>query len=300
MNGQIEKLFADESVRDGVNGKASVSADGVDGNKNSEQESLLKGLLLGSTEGLSESQVDDFKISNLSHILAVSGMHIAYIITATMFVFSVFNIRKQFVHILTIFVIIFFMFLTGFTPSVVRASVMGILVLSAFLFKRKADVWISISLASLLTLTYNPYILLSLSYQLSYLGTIGIILGMKVVKAYRNRKSDGVTKRDALGENVVRSKKKSIKENMLDNLSKIKKFFLDAIIVCISAQLFVFPIILLNFNTFSLYFLISNILVSIVMCLVIILGFLVVLVSYVCFPLANILNYIETWLLRFY
>lgn len=151
---------------------------------------------------------------------------------------------------------------------------MGIIGLIAFLVKRKSDVWINISIVSLVTLIYNPYILLSLSYQLSYLGTIGIILGIKVVDVF----------------------KKSLDEE--DNiLGKIKKFFIDSIIVCVSAQVFIFPIMILNFNTFSTYFLISNLLTAPVIGIAIILGFLVILVSYINFPLAFALNLPESCLL---
>jgi len=270
------------------------------GSENIEVKALLEGILLGGKEGLSEEQVENFKISNLSHILAVSGMHIAYIILATMTVFSLFNIRKQMIHIFTIFIIIFFMFLTEFTPSVVRASIMGILVLMAFFVKRKSDVWVNISIASLISLIYNPHVLFSLSYQLSYLGTIGIVLGMKVVNVFREKKvkigDSEIYEEEAA---IKRKSKKSINEKIVDKIKEIKRFFLDTIIVCISAQIFIFPIILLNFNTFSVYFLISNILISPIIGIIVILGFLVILVSYVCLPLAYCLNYVEKCLLEF-
>lgn len=299
MNGQIDKLFGARVALTDNRGNDS-EVDSLRAKEDADEKALLKGLLLGSKEGLSESQVDDFRISNLSHILAVSGMHISYIILAAIFVFSMFNLRKQVIHILTILVIIFFMFLTGFTPSVVRASIMGILVLVAFLFKRKSDVWISISIASLLTLIYNPYILFSLSYQLSYLGTVGIILGMKVVSVYREKQHSLVTEREILEEKVVKRKRnKNARERLIYRLKQNRKIFIDVIIVCISAQVFIFPIILLYFNTFSLYFFISNILVSFVVGIIIILGFVVVLLSYVCFPLVYGLNFIEKWLLSF-
>lgn len=281
--------------------KSEVSGDNLSVREDTDKKALLKGLLIGSKDELSESQVDNFRISNLFHILAVSGMHISYIVLAVMFVFNLFNLKKQMIHILTILVIIFFMFLTGFTPSVVRASIMGILVLIAFVVKRKADVLINISIASLMTLIYNPFILFSLSYQLSYFGTVGIILGMKLLEFYSEKKCLDVTERDVLEEQVIRKKRnKSKRKRLLYRLKQSRKILIDIIIVCISAQVFVFPIILLNFNTFSLYFFISNFLVSFVVGIVIIFGFIIVLLSYVCFPLACVLNFAEKWLLRYY
>lgn len=105
MSGKIEKLYG--------------------GLEKENEKVLLKGILLGEKDGLSEEQEENFKVANLAHILAVSGMHISYIILSVMFLFKLFNIRKQVIHILTILVIVFFMFLTNFTPSVVRARCDG-------------------------------------------------------------------------------------------------------------------------------------------------------------------------------
>lgn len=288
---------------------------------NNEEKALLKGILIGEVEEITEEQTENFKITSLSHILAVSGMHISYIILSSIFILQLLKISKKSIHIVTILIIIFFMFLTNFAPSVVRASIMGIIFLISFLVKRKSDFWVNISIASLITLIYNPYILLSLSYQLSYLGTIGIVLGMKVVGEYKRRKEE-TENRKCLNDkiyakmndleiekkiNIKDSKaefKKVEKDNkrkqfILEKFNTIKQFFIDAIIVCISAQLFVFPIIWLNFNNFSIYFLISNVLVAPIMGVIVILGFIIIFISYIFPPLAISLNYIENFLLEF-
>lgn len=227
-------------------------------------------------------------------------MHIAYIILGIMFILKLLGISKQKIHIITILLIIFFMFLTEFTPSVVRASIMAILVLLSFLVKRKADVWINISISSLLILICNPYALFSLSYQLSYLGTIGIILGMKVVNTYRENKHNTDDELEKYKKNNNKeNNKKDILEILKEKLKSIKQFIIDTIIVCLSAQLFVFPIILLNFNTFAIYFLISNLLIAPIIGILVVLGFVVILIAHIFYPLAYYLNLVETILLKF-
>lgn len=263
---------------------------------NIEEKALLKGILIGEVEEITDEQTENFKIVSLSHILAVSGMHISYIIICSIFILRLFGISKKCIHIITMLIIIFFMFLTNFTPSVVRASIMGIIFLISFLVKRRSDFWVNISIASLITLLYNPYILLSLSYQLSYLGTIGIVLGMKVVEEYRRRKGE-IYKEETFNNKGV--KREKLKEFILGKILVVKRFFIDAIVVCISAQLFVFPIILLNFNNFSLYFLISNLIVAPIIGVVVILGFIIIFFSYIIFPISIYLNYIENFLLVF-
>lgn len=308
MNGQLDKLYnMQDKMIDNISNRELDNRNSKNINnqeenlneiENEEEKALLKGILLGEKTELTEEQVDNFKVSSLSHILAVSGMHVAYIISGTIFILRLLGISKQRIHILTILVIIFFMFLTEFTPSVVRAGIMAILVLIAFLVKRKSDVWINISISSLIILMCNPYVLLSLSYQLSFLGTIGIILGVKVVSLYREKKN--CDKEETLETRKNKnSRKKSIKEILKDKLKVIKQYFIDTVVVCLSAQLFVFPIILLNFNTISIYFLISNLLIAPIIGVVIILGFMVIFISYICYPLAFYLNSIESLLLKF-
>ena len=162
---------------------------------------------------------------------------------------------------MAIIVLVFFMFITEFTPSVVRAGIMGILILGAKIFFKKLDFATSISLSLLLTLISNPYNILNLGLQLSYLGTIGIVLLNK-----------------PLNEKI-----KITTQNKL--IISIK----ETIVVCISAQLMILPILILNFNSISTYFLISNLLVSPLIGIIILLGFIAVFVSYISIKLAQVL-----------
>lgn len=84
-----------------------------------------------------------------------------------------------------------------------------------------------------------------------------------------------------------------------EKIDLVKNFFISTILVCISAQVFVTPIILINFNTISVYFLISNILIAPIIGIVIILGFMIVIISFFLYPLAECLNIVEIWLLKF-
>ena len=84
-------------------------------------------------------------------------------------------IGKRLTKKITILFIIIYMFITGFSTSVVRASIMAIILSGSGLLHKKADTYTSLSIGLLLTLVYNPYLILNLSLQFSYLGTIGII-----------------------------------------------------------------------------------------------------------------------------
>lgn len=221
--------------------------------------SLLVGILIGDKSGISEEIIEDFKISNLSHMLAVSGAHTAYIILGLTFILNKSKMSKKWVHLVTILSLILFMFITNFTPSVTRACFMAIIVLGANLLYRKQDFWTSISISLLIILSLNPFSINEIGLQLSYLGTIGIILFNKNIEMFLNK-------------------------NKINN--KISK----VLSVTISAQMAIMPIMIYRFNSFSLTFFISNVLASPFLGINIILGLITIFISLISFKLAKVIS----------
>lgn len=99
-----------------------------------ETSSIVLGIILGDTENISKELKEKFKTSSLYHILAVSGTHISYLIIGTTFILEKSKISKRKSRILTIIVLVFFMILTGLSPSVVRAGTMAIILIGARTF----------------------------------------------------------------------------------------------------------------------------------------------------------------------
>lgn len=219
---------------------------------------LLIGILLGNKEEISEEIIESFKSSSLSHMLSVSGAHTAYIILGISYILNKSRISKRWTHIITILVLILFMFITNFTSSVIRACLMGILVLGAKIFFRKNDSITSISLSLLIILIYNPFLINEIGLQLSYLGTLGIILLNKNVKY------------------------------LFSNI-KISKKVVQLLSITFSAQLMIMPIMTFKFNTISLTFFISNVLASPFLGIIMIFGFITIFVSFVSYKLAKML-----------
>ena len=244
-----------------------------------EEASVLKGILLGKTDDIDDKTYEQFRVSNISHILAVSGMHISYIILGTSLLLKK-NLGKRNTKYVIIFILIFYMFLTGFSASIVRATIMGIIVIVSGLVHRKNDIWTSISFSLIFILIYNPFLIIDIGLQLSYIGTIGIILLNKTVfKIIRNIK---LTKRN---------KKYKINRKRILFIKKMQ----EILSVTISAQISILPIILYHFNLFGTYFFISNLFVSIIIGPIIILGFLTIILSFIFYPIsvifANILKF---------
>ena len=223
-----------------------------------EEGNLLLAILLGDKDKLSEDIQESFKTSNLSHMLAVSGAHVSYIILGLTYVLQNSIIGKKNGKIVCIFFLLVFMAITNFTPSVTRACIMAVLTLFSGIIYRKSDVYTNISVAALITLIFNPYSLLDLGFQLSYGGTIGIII---FIKRIQEKKSN----------------------------SKVINYIKQMALVSIYANIIIIPIMMYHFNTVSFTFIISNIMASPILGIIVITGFLFIIASITVKPLTRLI-----------
>ena len=238
-----------------------------------ETSSILLGLILGYKIDIEEETQENFRNASMSHILAVSGMHVTYVILGINIIFKNL-IGKKKTNILSILILIFYMFITNFSPSITRASIMGIIMIFSKLIYRKNDIYTSISASLFLILIYNPFLIQNLGLQLSYVGVVGIVIF--------NKSIFNILKNIKVKNKVYKYK---IKPKIQKYLEKIK----EIISVSISVQMSIFPKILYNLNTFNPYFLISNLVLSLVIGPVIILGFLLIVIIMINASIAEIL-----------
>lgn len=243
---------------------------------NKDEAELGIGLVIGDRTGISKEVENDFKDSNLTHMLAVSGSHFTYIILAVGYVNKMIK-RNRLGKIIVIIVIILFMNLTGNTASVARSGIMAIMMVIASLFYRRADIWTSMSVAIIFQLISNPYIIFDVGLQLSYGGVIGIVLfNEKLTELfikYFNKKE-----------------------------TKIKQYIITAISVTLSANIIIIPIMLLNFNTLSFSFIISNLLAGPLLGVIVIFAFILLFASLLLGsllkPLFSVLNFLINMLIK--
>lgn len=232
--------------------------DTINGTLTDEEGNLLLAILLGDKDKLSEDIQESFNTSNLSHMLAVSGAHVSYIILGLTYVLQNSIIGKKNGKIVCIIFLLAFMAITNFTPSVTRACIMAILTLFSSIIYRKSDVYTNISVAALITLIFNPYGLLDFGFQLSYGGTIGIII---FIKRIQEKKSN----------------------------SKVINYIKQMALVSIYANIIIIPIMMYHFNTVSFTFIISNIMASPILGIIVITGFLFIIASITVKPLTRLI-----------
>lgn len=136
--------------------------------KNSNASGILIGLLIGDTQNIDENTVNDFKNSSLAHLLAVSGQHVSYIIITVSFILKLSKMGKRGSYFWSIVIIILFVLLTGASATVLRAGIMGIIILLAKLFYRKSDIYTSIAVSAIIIFLNNPFAIYDIGLWLSY------------------------------------------------------------------------------------------------------------------------------------
>lgn len=191
--------------------------------------SFIAGITIGERTSIPEELREAFADTSTSHLVALSGYNITIVGVAVTSLFSYFHLSQRLKLFLTAFLIICFVMLAGASPSIVRAAVMGVLALLARERGRTFEMTNALIFAAAVMVYINPHILtLDLSFQLSFLATLGIILVPPLLE---------------------------------ERFFWLPKFLREVIMATIGAELFVFPLILWNFGEISLVGLFANFLI---------------------------------------
>jgi len=199
---------------------------------------FLLGMLFGDKTELDGDIVNDFRATGIAHLLAVSGLHTstwcAYIIAFL----KLFKRKEKFRNIICLLFLCGLCIVSGFTPSVVRASIMMAVVLFAPFFQEEQDPLNSLGFAVAILTLNNPYIITSVSFLLSVSATLGVLCSIYVIAKI----------------NPLINK---VKPNPL---RKITDWLSNNITTSVFAGLFTLPISAYFFGVFSLVSPITNIL----------------------------------------
>jgi competence protein ComEC len=188
---------------------------------------IIAGVQVGARSSIPADVLKNFQTVGLTHILAISGFNITLIINVVAVLLAGFSRRKRFW--LNLGLIVLFVFLTGCSASVVRAAVMGMMILLIKTLGRKSEVLTVIMLSAVLMVLVSPRILnFDISFQLSLMATLSLVLYSEKLEQWAVNWPE------------------QIKEGVL---------------VTLSAQVLTLPISFYNFGNISLIAPISNLLV---------------------------------------
>lgn len=226
------------------------------------QASLLNGILFGVKATMPGGFYQALVTTGTLHVIALSGMNISILVNLiarlTMF------LGRKYSSLVSIGLIVIFVWFVGASPSVVRAAIMGSLTLIAVYFGRQSWGLLSLFLTAGIMLLVKFSLASDLSFQLSFLATLGIIMANRM---------------------FVRKPKKTL-------LSEVKNIFKQNLMLTLSAQLFTLPVILINFHRLSLIAPLTNLLVEWAIQPIMVMGFVVAIMGWIWLPL----GFIPAWI----
>ncbi len=225
------------------------------------EKAIVTALVLGVTDGLDTDLLNAYSASGAMHVLAVSGLHVSIIYGLLLFFLKPLGKSETAQWIIAIVSLVLlwgYAFITGLSPSVLRAVMMFTFVAIAKPVGRSTNIYNTLAASAFCLLLYDPYLIMSVGFQLSYLAVLGIV--------YMQRP--------------------------LYNVWEAKSAFMDWAwqLTCVSivAQLATFSLGFLYFHQFPVYFLVAN--------LFVIPGSFVVLVGGILLLLISPFQFIASWL----
>ncbi|MDI6703229.1 MAG: ComEC/Rec2 family competence protein [bacterium] len=242
-----------------------------------EASSLLLGIMLGEQKVLSYKLRQIFMETGVFHILAVSGLHVG-LVGFIVFGFGrkILRFPRKFTAGLTIFSIVLYTLITGLRPSVVRAGIMAAGTLSCLLIDRSSGIYNRLSLACLIILLANPKGLFDVGFQLSFIATFGIIyLTTYFDKCFRRHLPLKI-------EEEVKS------QHIRLYLKPLFKWIGVMLMVSISAQLTIIPLLSYYFQRIPLYSVVANLWVVPLVGVLLGLGFATIILSPISLSLAKL------------
>jgi competence protein ComEC len=148
----------------------------IDSTLAGQQAALLKALLIGARGEIDSDLRESFANVGVIHVLAVSGLHVGFILIGLIGFLSFFRVPNPWRTLMTILGLIFYAWLTGLSPSVTRATIMAIVIVTGRLLQRKSDVLNSLAVAVLVILAIQPLDVFQPGFQLSFAAVAGIVL----------------------------------------------------------------------------------------------------------------------------
>ena len=223
---------------------------------------LLQAMLLGDRSNIPQFIREIFVQTGTIHILAISGLHIGIIAFIVLIFLKAIRIPRKARYIIAMLFLILYVFITGSRVSVVRATIMFLILIGGYLFEKEINILNSLALSCFLILGFNPNQLFDLGFQLSFISVAGIvILGSRI---------------EAFALKVFPSK------------NKILIFVLRSLSISLAVWLSVLGIIAYNFNIITPITIFANLFIIPFMLIVVALGLCFVVMSLVLQPLGFI------------
>ncbi|HEX6227563.1 MAG TPA: ComEC/Rec2 family competence protein, partial [Chryseolinea sp.] len=158
------RQWADETLKNNISGER--------------EKALASGLVLGVTDGLDNELLNAYKATGAMHVLSVSGLHVGILYGLVLFLLAPLKKMKSgpwVIACLSIVILWAYAFITGLSPSVLRAVTMFSFVALSIPAGRRTNIYNTLCASAFCILWYDPFLIMSVGFQLSYLAVLGIV-----------------------------------------------------------------------------------------------------------------------------
>lgn len=205
-----------------------------------QEAAILLGMLLGTREGIDEDQYDAFQKTGIIHLLSVSGLHVGFLLLLIAWISLLLRLSRRDKFLSGVAVLIIYGTMVAWPVCVMRSILMGILGLLAYYSGRANSIFNAMAIAGIITLLVNPASLFTISFQFTFLATWGLVYIFP----------------------------------QLREILPVKGWGWDMLWLPLAAELAVLPLTAYYFNILTPASILTNILVSYLSCLAVILGFI--------------------------
>lgn len=158
-----------------------------------------KAAILGEKSDVSKYMNDKFKYTGLAHLIVISGSHISLVIMGIVKMLDSVNVGYKLKYVLSLAALTFYCALIGMSPGILRAYMMGAMMILARILFEQEDSKKSLMISAIIIIVLNPYSLFDISLQLSYAAVIAIIFIYPIFEKllqekYFDKMKDGITK----------------------------------------------------------------------------------------------------------
>ena len=255
--------------------------EGIDRSFPEDAAPLVRALVTGNRDNLTDRFTTSLQRTGLSHTVAVSGMHLAFL---TSLLTLILGRGKRSTALFTIVWAVLFCGVAGNTPSAVRAAIMIFLLEFAPLVNRERDDLTALAAALMLLLLWNPLSAAHVGLQLSFGAVAGILMASNPIKEWLTAHL-GLEYRP--------------KQRALNAFLQIPRFVVDVFAATAGASLFTVPLVAFHFRTVSLIAPISNLLTLWAVALLFLGGLLAGLLAILCPGAAHLAAMLFTPLARY-
>lgn len=225
---------------------------------------FLKAIVLNDKTAIGDERYDMYRIAGAAAYFSVSGLHISYLTTLLTLALKYLRVNRFIRNISSAVFILVYASLIGFSPSVSRAVIMFLVMLGVQLMLSEADTTTSLFFALGILLAFNPYCIFSLSLQLSFSATLGVIYSSDIFAYYDKKK-------------------------------KLKSLFIFVFVIPIVTSLgcfaFTLPFMAFSFDVVSLTSILSNIFLSMIFSPLLIIAFASAILGIIGIPIMEIVKY---------